>query len=67
MEQLNATGPAPQGAKASDTATATGKAEDEDEKKDDSPFGVWWYVGVCLVFGIGIGFLISNRGKKQQP
>ncbi|GHJ03490.1 hypothetical protein TPA0906_53550 [Streptomyces olivaceus] len=71
VEQLNATGPAPQGAKASDTASDESKDEEakkqEDEKKDDSPFGVWWYVGVCLVFGIGIGFLISNRGKGQQP
>ncbi|WP_333744945.1 prenyltransferase/squalene oxidase repeat-containing protein [Streptomyces ardesiacus] len=64
VERLNATGPAPQGTAVKDTATAS----DEDRKKDeDSPFGVWWFVGVCLVFGIGIGFLLSNRTKKQQP
>ncbi|WP_217163884.1 prenyltransferase/squalene oxidase repeat-containing protein [Streptomyces sp. AC512_CC834] len=70
VELLNATGPAPQGAAASDAATTGDKAADgaEDEQKDDdSPFGVWWFVGVCLVFGIGIGFLLSNRNKKQQP
>ncbi|OSC52143.1 hypothetical protein B5181_39010, partial [Streptomyces sp. 4F] len=53
VEKLNATGPAPQGAAAKDTATTSDKAADEDEKKDDSGFGVWWFVGVCLVFGIG--------------
>ncbi|MFH8236331.1 prenyltransferase/squalene oxidase repeat-containing protein [Streptomyces sp. NPDC018321] len=68
---LNATGPAPQGMAAKDTATASNdddaKDEKEDGKKDDSGFGVWWFVGVCLVFGIGIGFLLSGRNKKQQP
>ncbi|MFC8567599.1 prenyltransferase/squalene oxidase repeat-containing protein [Streptomyces sp. NPDC057245] len=75
VEQLNATGPAPQGAKAGDAATTSGdkdgedkkKDDEKDEKEDDSPFGVWWFVGVFLVFGIGIGFLLSNRSKKQQP
>ncbi|MFE2437822.1 prenyltransferase/squalene oxidase repeat-containing protein [Streptomyces sp. NPDC059409] len=65
VAKLNATGPAPQGTAAEDTATASD--EDGAEKDDDSPFGVWWFVGVCLVFGIGIGFLLSNRNKKQQP
>lgn len=65
VAKLNATGPAPQGTAAKDTATASD--EDQAEKDDDSPFGVWWFVGVCLVFGIGIGFLLSNRNKKQQP
>ncbi|MFE9703421.1 prenyltransferase/squalene oxidase repeat-containing protein [Streptomyces sp. NPDC005930] len=66
VERLNATGPAPQGATAKDTATASDEGKDE-KKDDDSPFGVWWFVGVCLVFGIGIGFLLSNRNRKQQP
>jgi hypothetical protein len=70
VERLNATGPAPR-------ATAVGKvAEDakdtkaaEKSAKDDSPFGVWWTVGVFLVAGIGIGFLLSGRRNKpgQQP
>ncbi|MBX9365877.1 prenyltransferase/squalene oxidase repeat-containing protein [Streptomyces sp. WAC04114] len=61
VKQLGATGPAPQ------TAEQTKAA---DEKKEDSGsdfFGVWWYVGVCLVAGIGIGFLFTGRKKKQQP
>ncbi|MFJ4332493.1 MULTISPECIES: prenyltransferase/squalene oxidase repeat-containing protein [unclassified Streptomyces] len=66
VAKLNATGPAPQGAAAKDTATAS-DADPAEEKDDDSGFGVWWFVGVCLVFGIGIGFLLSGRNKKQQP
>ncbi|MFJ2931035.1 prenyltransferase/squalene oxidase repeat-containing protein [Streptomyces massasporeus] len=61
VKQLGATGPAPQAAE---------KTKAADEKKDDSGsdfFGVWWYVGVCLVAGIGIGFLFTGRKKKQQP
>lgn len=68
VARLNATGPSPQGAEAKDSATVS--AEDdtkENDDKDDSGFGVWWFVGVCLVFGIGIGFLLSGRNKKQQP
>ncbi|MGW2169873.1 prenyltransferase/squalene oxidase repeat-containing protein [Streptomyces sp. NPDC001705] len=69
VEGLNATGPAPQGARTGDSATASDRAADENEKEDndDSGFGVWWFVGVCLVFGIGIGFLLSGRNKKRQP
>ncbi|MFE2632602.1 hypothetical protein ACFXDP_32450, partial [Streptomyces sp. NPDC059374] len=53
---LNATGPAPQ--------KAAGKSADaQEDKDDDSPFGVWWYIGVFLVVGIGIGFLLSHRNK----
>ncbi|MFF1318827.1 prenyltransferase/squalene oxidase repeat-containing protein [Streptomyces chartreusis] len=57
VEQLNATGPAPQ---------AAAKATSEEKTKDDSPFGVWWYVGIFLVVGIGIGFLLSGRKKGPQ-
>jgi hypothetical protein len=67
VAKLNATGPAPQGVAAKDTATAKADEKSDETKDDDSPFGVWWFVGVCLVFGIGIGFLLSNRNKKQQP
>ncbi|WP_395571624.1 prenyltransferase/squalene oxidase repeat-containing protein [Streptomyces sp. BK79] len=65
---LNATGPSPQGGKVTDSAAAS-DADDAKEKddKDDSGFGVWWFVGVCLVFGIGVGFLLSGRNKKRQP
>ncbi|WP_062649513.1 prenyltransferase/squalene oxidase repeat-containing protein [Streptomyces maremycinicus] len=67
VAQLDATGPAPQAtAKATDQAA---DADKKDDKKDDSDagYGVWWTVGVFLVAGIGIGFLISGRGRKQQP
>ncbi|MEU8032674.1 prenyltransferase/squalene oxidase repeat-containing protein [Streptomyces sp. NPDC049099] len=57
VRSLNELGPAPQMA-----------AEQKQKTKSDSgsSFGVWWFVGVCLVAGIGVGFLISGR-KKQQP
>ncbi|MGV9247044.1 prenyltransferase/squalene oxidase repeat-containing protein [Streptomyces sp. NPDC003710] len=62
---LNATGPAPQ------AAGRTGKTEKTDApgKKtgSGSGFGVWWTVGVCLVAGIGVGFLLSGRRKGRQP
>ncbi|MEU0583641.1 prenyltransferase/squalene oxidase repeat-containing protein [Streptomyces sp. NPDC006132] len=61
VKQLNATGPAPQGAEKTDAAKG-----EKDEEKDSDVFGVWWYVGVCLVAGIGIGFLFTGR-RKQQP
>ncbi|MEU0894913.1 prenyltransferase/squalene oxidase repeat-containing protein [Streptomyces massasporeus] len=60
VKQLGATGPAPQ------TAEKT-KAANEKEDSGSDFFGVWWYVGVCLVAGIGIGFLFTGRKKKQQP
>ncbi|MDK1343832.1 terpene cyclase/mutase family protein [Streptomyces sp. 378] len=60
VKKLNATGPAPQ---------TDGKTKASDEEKDsgsDGFFGVWWYVGVCLVAGIGIGFLFTGRKKQRQ-
>lgn len=54
---LNGTGPAPQ---------AAGKKAQTSDKDDDSPFGVWWFVGVCLVAGIGAGFLISGRKGRSK-
>ncbi|MFE2265732.1 prenyltransferase/squalene oxidase repeat-containing protein [Streptomyces griseosporeus] len=59
VAQLNATGPAPQ-------TKATAQQDTQKDKDDDSPFGVWWFVGVCLVAGIGIGFLVSGRRKGPQ-
>ncbi|WP_210586772.1 prenyltransferase/squalene oxidase repeat-containing protein [Streptomyces sp. GESEQ-35] len=56
VEQLNATGPAPQ---------ATASTEKSDD--DSSSLNVWWIVGVGLVAGIGIGFLLSGRNKRRQP
>ncbi|MEY2247618.1 prenyltransferase/squalene oxidase repeat-containing protein [Streptomyces sp. BF23-18] len=63
VAQLNATGPAPAAAGAS----ASPSEKKNDEKKDgDNGLGVWWIVGVGLVAGIGVGFLISGRNKKRQ-
>jgi hypothetical protein len=65
--ELAATGP---GGKtvAGTAAHAKGSGEDgkKGEKKDDgggsSP---WWFVGVGLAAGAGIGFLLSSRNKKN--
>ncbi|MFJ6566709.1 prenyltransferase/squalene oxidase repeat-containing protein [Streptomyces sp. NPDC091292] len=67
VRQLNATGPAPQ----AKTASPGGKAEAAKDKAAESSddgggVSVWWIVGVGLVGGIGIGFLLSGRKKKQQ-
>ncbi|UIX34988.1 prenyltransferase/squalene oxidase repeat-containing protein [Streptomyces sp. GQFP] len=55
---LNATGPTPVSPSPSSAASA---------KDSDSGFGTWWTVGVFLVSGIGIGFLLSGQRKRQQP
>ncbi|MFE9553250.1 prenyltransferase/squalene oxidase repeat-containing protein [Streptomyces sp. NPDC006692] len=60
VEALNATGPAPQAA-----PSASPSAQQKEEKKNDG-ISIWWIVGVGLVAGIGIGFLISGRKKNQQ-
>ncbi|WP_217210381.1 prenyltransferase/squalene oxidase repeat-containing protein [Streptomyces sp. AC550_RSS872] len=67
VEQLNATGPAPRsGANGASGTASAAPSEEEKEKEDDgSPFGVWWYVGIFLVVGIGIGFLLSGRNKGK--
>ncbi|MFF5981329.1 prenyltransferase/squalene oxidase repeat-containing protein [Streptomyces olindensis] len=62
VKRLNATGPAPQAAEPTNAADDKGGKDSE----SNSVFGVWWYVGVCLVAGIGIGFLFTGR-RKQQP
>jgi hypothetical protein len=72
VKQLNATGPAPQStgnagtgkAGAEATATATTEKEQDD---DGGGVSVWWIIGVGLVGGIGIGFLLSGRNKGRQP
>ncbi|WP_330340386.1 prenyltransferase/squalene oxidase repeat-containing protein [Streptomyces sp. NBC_00557] len=60
VRSLYALGPAP----AMDGATHATKKPGRSD--GGSSFGVWWFVGVCLVAGIGVGFLLSGR-KKQQP
>ncbi|ELP64892.1 prenyltransferase/squalene oxidase repeat-containing protein [Streptomyces turgidiscabies] len=65
---LDATGPAPASVPASASPTRTADDIDKDGTIDDTGFGTLWIVGVFLVAGIGIGFLISGRNKrKQQP
>ncbi|MBH1935203.1 hypothetical protein I5Q34_13115 [Streptomyces sp. AV19] len=58
VEALNATGPKP---------AAVEKTTDEEKKKDDegSSSG-WWFAAVAFVAAVGVGFLFSNRRKKQQ-
>ncbi|WP_458085937.1 prenyltransferase/squalene oxidase repeat-containing protein [Streptomyces malaysiensis] len=64
VQQLNATGPKPetaaQGAESSDA-----KSEEKKDDDDGGVGGVWWTVGVCAVAGMGIGFLISGRKRRQ--
>ncbi|MER7520767.1 prenyltransferase/squalene oxidase repeat-containing protein [Streptomyces sp. NPDC126499] len=55
LEQLNATGPAP---KAPDNSEASAGADE-----DESGFDVWWIIGIGMVVGVGIGFLMSGRKK----
>ncbi|MET9828832.1 prenyltransferase/squalene oxidase repeat-containing protein [Streptomyces sp. NPDC006385] len=64
VKRLNATGPAPQSA-VNGSVTASAKAA---EREDDDNGGVslWWIIGVGLVAGIGVGFLISGRNKGPR-
>ncbi|WP_055489797.1 prenyltransferase/squalene oxidase repeat-containing protein [Streptomyces sp. TP-A0356] len=59
VTELNATGPAPQAAGHADAPA--GKAD------SSSGPGLFWIIGVGLVAGIGIGFLLSGRNRKRQP
>ncbi|TLS47270.1 terpene cyclase/mutase family protein [Streptomyces montanus] len=65
VKQLGATGPAP----GQDSDDSAGPADENKKKQNDEDGGVslWWIIGVGLVGGIGVGFLISGRNKKQQP
>ncbi|GAB2841508.1 terpene cyclase/mutase family protein [Streptomyces deserti] len=58
VARLNATGPAPQSTPYQEGA--------RDEAKDNPTYDVWWFVGACLVAGIGIGFLLSGRTRRRQ-
>ncbi|MFE9094205.1 prenyltransferase/squalene oxidase repeat-containing protein [Streptomyces sp. NPDC007264] len=57
---LNGTGPAPQAAERSD-----GTGRNARSGSDSGP-AVWWIVGVGLVAGIGVGFLLSGRTRKRR-
>ncbi|MFI8965021.1 prenyltransferase/squalene oxidase repeat-containing protein [Streptomyces sp. NPDC053493] len=55
LEQLNATGPEP---KVPDNSQASAGADE-----DEGGFDVWWIIGIGMVVGVGIGFLLSGRKK----
>ncbi|MHB9862234.1 prenyltransferase/squalene oxidase repeat-containing protein [Streptomyces sp. YIM S03343] len=59
VQRLGALGPAPQQIK---PAAEHQNAKDD---KSDSGLSVWWIVGVGLVAGVGVGFLLSGRGKRK--
>ncbi|MYV90848.1 prenyltransferase/squalene oxidase repeat-containing protein [Streptomyces sp. SID1034] len=63
VTSLNATGPAPESA--ASPAASSGTSDKKSDEKNDG-ISVWWIVGVGLVAGIGVGFLISGRKKNQQ-
>lgn len=64
VQQLNATGPKPEAA-AQGAESSDGKSEEKKDDDDGGVGGVWWTVGVCAVAGMGIGFLISGRKRRQ--
>ncbi|MGP4086338.1 prenyltransferase/squalene oxidase repeat-containing protein [Streptomyces sp. KR55] len=67
VQRLNATGPAPQSAEQTADAAEKADSESDSDSASDDGVSVWWIIGVGLVAGIGIGFLISGRNKGQQP
>ncbi|PSM41400.1 hypothetical protein C6Y14_21785 [Streptomyces dioscori] len=69
VKQLGATGPAAEPAAKdgkSDKDDRDDKQASEGANEDDGGVSVWWIVGVGLVGGIGVGFLLSTRTRKQQ-
>ncbi|MCB5183454.1 prenyltransferase/squalene oxidase repeat-containing protein [Streptomyces antimicrobicus] len=61
---LNAQGPAPQAAQPQ-TPKATADAGTTKDSSSGSTIG--WMIGAGAAAGVGIGFLLSGRRKKQQP
>ncbi|WP_335932084.1 prenyltransferase/squalene oxidase repeat-containing protein [Streptomyces sp. PTD5-9] len=69
VDKLNATGPKPAAVTTPDPSGDTGYEATEKDRVhsgDDVIGGVWWFVGIGLVVGAGVGFLISGRRKNQQ-
>ncbi|CAM5374276.1 hypothetical protein GCM10010329_15060 [Streptomyces spiroverticillatus] len=61
VEQLNATGPAPQVKKDADAADKEKKSDDEGGSST-----TWLIVGVAFVASMGAGILISGRNKNKN-
>jgi hypothetical protein len=64
VRQLNATGPKPEAANPAKGAPRQEETPHQANDSEDGDATVWWIVGVGLVAGIGIGFLLSGRKKK---
>ncbi|MFS7880169.1 prenyltransferase/squalene oxidase repeat-containing protein [Streptomyces asiaticus] len=65
VKQLNATGPKPEAAAPGAESDGNGKSEEKKNDDGGGVGGVWWTVGVCAVAGMGIGFLLSGRKRRQ--
>lgn len=59
-------GPSP-AATAQPSPTPTGPQPSSGTDSDDSGLSLGWLIGIGLLAGTGIGFLLSMRRKKQQP
>ncbi|MFI1780061.1 prenyltransferase/squalene oxidase repeat-containing protein [Streptomyces rubiginosohelvolus] len=66
VKQLNSMGPSP-AATALPSPTPTGPQPSSGTDSDDGGLSLGWLIGIGLLAGTGIGFLISMRGKKKQP
>ncbi|MFJ8935800.1 prenyltransferase/squalene oxidase repeat-containing protein [Streptomyces sp. NPDC102365] len=66
VKQLGATGPAAEPAAGNGENGKDGKDAQNEASDEDGGVSVWWIVGVGLVGGIGVGFLLSSRTKKQR-
>ncbi|MFF9347382.1 prenyltransferase/squalene oxidase repeat-containing protein [Streptomyces sp. NPDC014734] len=70
VDLLNETGPKPAAITTPDPSASDSGYEptqkDQTHSGDDVIGGVWWFIGIGLVVGAGVGFLISGRRKNQQ-
>ncbi|MGW6652113.1 hypothetical protein AMK23_10490 [Streptomyces sp. CB02130] len=66
VKQLNSMGPSP-AATALPSPTPTGPQLSSGTDSDDGGLSLGWLIGIGLLAGTGIGFLLSMRGKKKQP
>ncbi|WP_236240533.1 prenyltransferase/squalene oxidase repeat-containing protein [Streptomyces sp. CC228A] len=64
VRELNATGPKPA---STPEERAQEKAEAEKKAQEEEGYGVgfWLVIGAFALAGVGIGFLLSGRGKKR--